>query len=626
MRSIRTRLLVSFSAIITVLLALSVVFVFMHLTLIKWYKDITTNMIDEYRLTEVSTELTNSFITLAKAINDESLQDRYDGLRAEIQMLFSKLDSSIVNKSSQVAYLGLKNTVNRLAREVDAGINAVREGNISIVGSTYDTALRQSYFVAQNTGVLILNELRYAEQVQANVAQSEFWSRVLGIVLFVLTAIAAAVYSILSSRRIVTPLGKLTKVAQGITGGNFNLSVGRELLDERDETGILARSFNVMIRYLQSTIQELDAEKRGVEKKIVGRTHELQEEQARFLASIYSLPLGFILANTEHVLLLKNDSANAALGLPPGNFSIRTAMQALGDAIDMQGKIEECMTKKETIVSDVEHRNKFLKLFFAPIALSPGSDDMIGYVILLEDVTEARLLERTRDEFFAIASHELRTPLTAIQGNTELIQDFFAEKVKNKEVLSMISDIRNASARLITLVNDFLDVSRIEQHKIKFKNEPISVAAIAKEVVKTFTTAAKEKGLSMHIKTTRLLPDAFGDADHVRQVLINLVGNSVNYTKKGSITITLASEGKFLKTSVTDTGIGISDESKKLLFRKFQQAGRNIYTRDVTRGTGLGLYISKLLIEDMKGTIWLEKSEEEKGSTFVFTLPLASVI
>ena len=415
-------------------------------------------------------------------------------------------------------------------------------------------------------------------------------------------------------------------MAQGITGGNFNLSVGRELLDERDETGILARSFNVMIRYLQSTIQELDAEKRGVEKKIVGRTHELQEEQARFLASIYSLPLGFILANTEHVLLLKNDSANAALGLPPGNFSIRTAMQALGDAIDMQGKIEECMTKKETIVSDVEHRNKFLKLFFAPIALSPGSDDMIGYVILLEDVTEARLLERTRDEFFAIASHELRTPLTAIQGNTELIQDFFAEKVKNKEVLSMISDIRNASARLITLVNDFLDVSRIEQHKIKFKNEPISVAAIAKEVVKTFTTAAKEKGLSMHIKTTRLLPDAFGDADHVRQVLINLVGNSVNYTKKGSITITFASEGKFLKTSVTDTGIGISDESKKLLFRKFQQAGRNIYTRDVTRGTGLGLYISKLLIEDMKGTIWLEKSEEEKGSTFVFTLPLASVI
>ena len=146
-------------------------------------------------------------------------------------------------------------------------------------------------------------------------------------------------------------------------------------------------------------------------------------------------------------------------------------MRVLEGSVDVKSKAEECMAKRSTVVSDIEYGDKFLKLFFAPIMMLHDSNEMIGYVILFEDVTEAKLLERTRDEFFAIASHELRTPLTAIRGNTELIQDFFAEEVKNKEVLSMIADIQNASTRLIALVNDFLDVSRIEQHKIKFKNE-----------------------------------------------------------------------------------------------------------------------------------------------------------
>jgi two-component system phosphate regulon sensor histidine kinase PhoR len=622
MRSIQTKLLVSFFAVIAILLALSVFFVVMHFTLIKQYHDITNIMIDEYRITDVSTNLVSLFIPFAKSVNDKTLQDRYDGLRKEITDIFSRLDAAIVNKASRVAYIGLKNNVNTLVGGLDAGIAAVKRGDIQVVGSTYDTALGQNYFVTENAGTLILNDLQYTERIQADIARKESWSQALGAGLFAMIAIGVLIYSILFSRRLINPLDKLTKLAGNVTGGKLELAVDRELLEQRDEVGSLANSFDVMIRSLRSTIHELDAEKKGVEEKVVQRTQELQEEHAQLLTSVKSLPLGFILADKDHNLIMKNDSANLALGFPPGDFSMAAAMKALQNFADVKAKAEECMAKGETIVNELEYENKFLKLFFTSIVL-PGSKEMIGYAVLLEDITEAKLLERTRDEFFVIASHELRTPLTAIRGNSELIQDFFAEKVKDKEVMSMIADIRDASTRLIALVNDFLDVSRIEQHRVKFNKEPVPLAAVAKEVLKTFTAMAAAKGLAMDLKVPRSLPDAFGDADHIKQIFINLVGNAVNYTKKGSITVAIAPEGSSVKVSITDTGIGISEENKKLLFRKFQQAGKNIYTRDVTRGTGLGLYISKLLVEDMKGTVWLEKSEEGKGSTFSFMLPAA---
>jgi PAS domain S-box-containing protein len=252
--------------------------------------------------------------------------------------------------------------------------------------------------------------------------------------------------------------------------------------------------------------------------------------------------------------------------------------------------------------------------------------NVLGVLAVARDVTEQKVLQRSKDEFFSIASHELRTPLTAIKGNTAMIEQFYGEKLKDPELKGMISDIHESSDRLIGIVNDFLDLSRLEQGKIKFNSQPINTSELIENVLKELTTTSMERKLSLEYKKDpKTKPSIiFADPDKVKQVLINLIGNSLKSTEKGGVTITTQILPGFLKILISDTGKGIPVANQSLLFHKFQQVGSSILTRDASKGTGLGLYISKLIVEGMGGQIKLESSEADKGSTFSFTLPIAT--
>ncbi len=189
----------------------------------------------------------------------------------------------------------------------------------------------------------------------------------------------------------------------------------------------------------------------------------------------------------------------------------------------------------------------------------------------------------------------------------------------------MISDIHSGSVRLIGLINDFLDVPRLEGGRIEFKKEKFDLSRLVQEVMDDLENTASKKGLYLRLeKIEGYLPNVLVDTERVRQVVINLLGNAIKYTKKGGVTIRIERGDGFVKAKVVDTGIGIPKENQKLLFQKFQQAGERVLARDVTRGTGLGLYIAKMLTEGMGGKIYLENSELGKGSTFVFELPIAN--
>jgi len=137
---------------------------------------------------------------------------------------------------------------------------------------------------------------------------------------------------------------------------------------------------------------------------------------------------------------------------------------------------------------------------------------------------------------------------------------------------------------------------------------------------------SREKNITLKFDHNTLggRPNVYADSDRVKQVMYNLIGNAMKFTEHGAITVAIANLGEFLKITVSDTGTGISLEGQQLLFHKFQQTGKDILTRDTTRGTGLGLYICKLLTERMGGVICLEHSEVGKGSAFSFTLPIAT--
>lgn len=266
---------------------------------------------------------------------------------------------------------------------------------------------------------------------------------------------------------------------------------------------------------------------------------------------------------------------------------------------------------------------KLVDVLYNATVYKDEAGNVLGVFAAARDITESKVLERTRDEFFAIASHELRTPLTAIRGNTELITQFFGKDLKNPEIKEMLSDIHSASIRLISLINDFLDVSRLEQGRVEMKLEKIDIAEIVEKTVKELKTVADGKGLSLvfDLQEKNLL--VLANVDRIKQVLINIVSNAMNYTSKGGVTVKVIKSGKVAKIMVIDTGLGIAPDNQKLLFKKFSQAGADIYARDVSKGTGLGLYICKLILEKMGGEIDLEKSELGKGSTFSFTIPLA---
>ncbi len=406
------------------------------------------------------------------------------------------------------------------------------------------------------------------------------------------------------------------------------------ILDDKDNIKFFVGLENDITKERELTAN-LRKEKASVETKVQERTKELAEEQGKLQASINSLNVGFVMTDTNFNIVNINSTAKRILCINDfktimrdpssigSNCSLEDIEKNLKGVVDIRANINKCLKEKNIInIDDISFNNRFLHFFLSPIAIYHEKLDIIGVVILVEDVTEAKILARSKDEFFSIASHELRTPLTAIRGNTALMKDYYFDKIRDKDLKVMIGDIHESSVRLIQIVNDFLDTSRLEQGRIDFHNEDFDLPTVIEEVIKELEPNLATAELYLKLKPSNVpIPLVIADRDRVKQVLINLIGNAIKFTKEGGITIALIPSGTAVKISITDTGQGLSNESKNLLFRKFQQAEDNILTRDATRGTGLGLYISKLLAEGMGGKIYLENSQEKKGSTFSFELP-----
>jgi len=370
---------------------------------------------------------------------------------------------------------------------------------------------------------------------------------------------------------------------------------------------------------------KLKEEKEGVEQKVVERTKQLVNEQARLMSSIRSLSLGFIMTNMAGKVVLINDPVKKILDTPSKPAQFDDLVSLFGTTVDIKSLRNSTIEARGPVhVDSMQYKGKWIRLFMAPVITQDEKAEMIGLVILLEDVTEAKILERSRDEFFSIASHELRTPLTAIRGNTSMILDYYMDKLPDSEIKEMIQDIYESSVRLINIVNDFLNVSRLEQQRFVYKKSVFNLVDLAREATKEYQTTGSRQNLSLTIADPPdELPLVYADPDRIREIIINLIGNSMKFTEKGGITIGFSLTSGFVQTTVTDTGRGIPLQNQSLLFHKFQQAGNSLFTRDATQGTGLGLYISKLMIEGMGGKIWLAKSEPDKGSSFAFTVPVA---
>ena len=243
-------------------------------------------------------------------------------------------------------------------------------------------------------------------------------------------------------------------------------------------------------------------------------------------------------------------------------------------------------------------------------------DNLVHEIAVARDAAE--MANRAKSQFLANMSHELRTPLNAILGYTELMADSAYGEL-SEEMLEVLKRLEANGRHLLGLINDVLDLSKIEAGLLVLELSDYCVQDIAQTVRSTLEPLAAEKKLAFKLELARELPPGHGDGRRLTQVLINLVGNAIKFTDAGEVVITAtATDGSFL-LSVRDTGPGISLDDQTRIFQEFQQAD-NAITRK-KGGTGLGLAISKRIIEMHGGRIWVE-SQPGQGSTFAFTLPV----
>lgn len=383
-----------------------------------------------------------------------------------------------------------------------------------------------------------------------------------------------------------------------------------------------------------------DAVKQQLEQKITLRTNQLMASTSRSYSFLDSLNMGLIMCDVNPEVVLTNTPLQKLLAaktaastdlLPPQNntnqWDLATIDNLLRPELELKKQVLASLTNNQPIeCNDVTIGAHVSRWFIAPMLneSSDGKQEPIGVIILVEDITEQKNLERSKDEFLSIASHELRTPLTVIRGNSAMINKYYAASISDKDVTGMVDDIHESSIRLIGIVNDFLDVSALEQGKIKITPEDFALSEVVNDVGHELQQLCESKGIRFVVEDSVLaLPMVRADKQRIKQVIYNLVGNATKFTEQGTISISGQFDDKFATIHVTDSGRGMSPESQKLLFHKFQQASSSILTRDTTKGTGLGLYISKLIVELSGGSIMLERSEVNQGSTFAFSLPRA---
>lgn len=274
------------------------------------------------------------------------------------------------------------------------------------------------------------------------------------------------------------------------------------------------------------------------------------------------------------------------------------------------------LVMKVTEARTIYQETRRTLVLYVGIILAAGLMSLVTAFITVNVIVRRDHVIQLKNEFFSIASHELRTPLAAIRGNSVALQRRYGDKI-DAEFSATVADIHEASVRLIKIVNDFLDLARLERNQMPMDIKPIKLADPVLTVAQELQSLADEKHLYIKTELPSTLPAVIADSERVQQIIYNLAGNAMKFTAQGGVTIAAAARYRQVVIFITDTGRGMSADEQKNLFKSFEQSRE----QDATIGSGLGLYISKLLVERMGGRIWVESSQCDKGTTLAFSLP-----
>ncbi|WP_226528546.1 two-component system histidine kinase PnpS [Metabacillus niabensis] len=392
------------------------------------------------------------------------------------------------------------------------------------------------------------------------------------------------------------PIESATKVAMELAKGNYK---ARTYEDHLDETGMLSQSINILARNLQD----------------MTRAQEMQQDRLQTL--IENMGSGLILIDGRGYINLVNRAYKELFEVDSAGF----LYQLYHDAFEHQEIIE---TVEEIFMTEVKVRKQLhlpikierrhFEVYGAPIIGT--NDEWKGIVLVFHDITELKKLEQMRKDFVANVSHELKTPITSIKGFSETLLDGALSDKQTAEYF--LSIILKESDRLQTLIQDLLDLSKIEQQGFLLSIQPCDLREILEDISVILESKAKEKNVELNMILPENSTYIEGDVYRLKQIFINLINNALTYTPQGgSVSVSVGKQDNYVRVTVSDTGIGIKSEEIPRIFERFYRVDR-ARSRN-SGGTGLGLAIVKHLVEAHKGQISVQ-SEVGKGTTFTVKL------
>jgi PAS domain S-box-containing protein len=440
-------------------------------------------------------------------------------------------------------------------------------------------------------------------------------------IIFILSV--ASIYFLVN--KISQPLTKLAEYAKKVASHDFSSDIE---IESHDEIGLLAETMKSMATDLHEVFERYE---QAINDAIV----ELQNTLAYLTAVIDNMADGLLVTDTDGVITHVNPALSYMFALRETDFIGKNCKDLFGESF--AELIEKSMGYSDKIFTTeigLAH-NRIGKAVATGIHKDTlmTDDKGIGSVILIRDITTEKEVDRMKTDFISTVSHELRTPLTSVRGFTEIIKKKLDEEIfsqfppdTNQKIVKSINRVRenlsiiiSEGERLTALINDVLDISKLEAGKVEWKMDRMQLSDTIERAIDATSSLFEQKNIAFMKDIEVGLPDIIGDKDRLMQVVINLLSNAVKFTDKGSVTCRIKRDNDTIIVSTIDTGSGISEIDSEHVFEKFRQAGDTL--TDKPTGTGLGLSICKQIVEFHGGKIWVE-SEPGKGSTFSFTLPI----
>ncbi len=411
------------------------------------------------------------------------------------------------------------------------------------------------------------------------------------ILLALLIGVVISVFlGFLLSSNIIAPLKRLRASASQMAEGKFT---GKIKITGSDEIGSLTRDFNYMSEAIETGLIQMSAEKNKVETVLLYMTD------------------GVIAFNAEGNLIHINPAARKMLEIKEDEeISFNPFFEKLGTEFNLG---QFLYLSPEPVESSISLGDKHFRVYLAPLIKSGKSD---GVVAVFHDYTRQQKLDEARREFVANVSHELRTPITVVKSYAETLLSMSEHDETEEHFLNVINE---EADRMTRLVHDLLALSRLDNNK-EMKRLPFNIAELLNSVCERMEIQAKEHN---QVITRKIKDDGgniLGDVDRLEQVLVNIVGNAIKYTKDGGrIKVTLEKDASFCYIKVKDNGIGIPKEDSDRIFERFYRVDK-ARSRSMG-GTGLGLAIAKEIVDAHGGKISLE-SRENKGTEVTIALPI----